>query len=119
MMKFLFAAAALLALTGCHRSVHNGLRFVITPDGAAHTVTLSCRDSSSGACHFTFTHGTTQLAKANIDVGNTITLASIAPEAEYCAAPHTASLGSCKPSPLPYKRSTVTIRSERSGRISE
>ena len=55
MTKQALLALALLPLVGCspHKR-HSSIEFVIAPDKATHTVTVSCSSSSTGKCHFAF-----------------------------------------------------------------
>lgn len=109
MKKFVFAAALPLALLGCSRSsekVTRNLEFVLTPDAAAHSVTLECSASSTGKCYVNFA-GAGSPSRGEIPAGNTITFSDLAAGTQYCVETTSDALSRCTPAPLPEKRVTV------------
>lgn len=107
------AACALLALTGCKSRQHTiAIAFTSDPDLAAQTLTLTCRASSSGTCHFAFTYGFDP-AEAAVKTGDSATLHGDLSNALYCAEVTRPNIATCNKSSIAPKRQT-TSRSTRS-----
>ena len=108
MTKHLLGALALLTLTGCHpQNTKTGLRFSITPDSAAQTITVSCKESSSNTCHFAFT-GRISPAETAVKAGESIVLIGDASNTLYCAEPTKPTIGNCRATSIAPKRQVIT-----------
>ena len=110
MTKQALLALALLSLVGCHsHKRHASIEFVITPDRAAQTVTVSCTSSSTNKCHFAFA-GNASPEEATVAVGNTFIFRNVDPNALYCANSHNLPLDICTQTSIPQQRATITKR---------
>ena len=107
------AACALLTATGCRSRQHKiNIEFSTEPDLAAQTLTLECRASSSGTCHFTFTSGF-QPDEVAVKASDSVTLHGNLSNTLYCAEITRPDIATCDKSSIAPKRQTTT-RSTRS-----
>ena len=106
MPKSLLFVFALVGLTGCHHTRTGNFKFVITPDTAAQTVTVSCDQSSTDKCHFAFS-GSVSPAEASVKVGETFVFHDVTPDSSYCAENHKPALETCQKTSVPPNRQTI------------
>jgi hypothetical protein len=107
MPKSALFAFALVALTGCHHTRTGNFQYVITPDTAAQTLTVSCDKSSTDKCHFAFT-GDVSPAEASVRVGETLVFHNVTADSSYCAENHKPSLETCQKGSVPLERQTIS-----------
>ena len=84
-MRWMIVAAALLA-AGCGEKVDSNIAVLLDTDLQKGTVTMTCRESSSGTCHalFAFRDDVIRLEAAQ---GSTATATNITEFSRYCVGP--------------------------------
>lgn len=108
MTKYLIAALALATLTGCNSHQETAqIKFVVTPDIAAGTVTVACKQSSSDTCHIAFTENMEPL-EAAVKVGDSFAFHGNLSNTLYCAEISKPTLSKCGKVSIGLKRQTVT-----------
>ena len=94
MVRLGLAGFAVLLLSGCHSGERSALDASIEVDGAAKTVSVHCREASSGVCHVEFYAATA--GRGEIRKGGSTTFAGVGPGIAACLVLDPAAFAGCQ-----------------------
>lgn len=108
-MRVIILAALLAA--GCTHSEKQSVNALLEADRAHGNVTMTCRESSSGACHALFVTGD-KTDRLSAPAGKVAQLSGITTDTQYCLEAEPPQNG-CKMSPLEDGQQIVRSESAR------